>query len=598
MSTLAIDTECTGLNFHKGVRPFFVSTCDDEGNQKWWEFPVDPYTREVDVPNTFVPEFLLYIRKYDYLVFHNATFDVHALETIGISADRLLPRAEDTMIASHVLNSWDPHSLSFLTKNYLGQEDSEEKELKDEVRKARRVGKTKNYLIGKKVQEDYWLPRVLNSRNDVLTRYALRDAERTMELWLLFKDELKEQDLWDIYVNARRLLPVIHHMQNSGVNLRMDALDKTEKKLKVDCKCLNVLMLYFTDKKKLNLQSSKQLQELFYTSWKLPTFEYTPTGFSTSKTTIEKLRDYCKDCRYSGHLSFFNRFLEYKEKLTLLRYIKNYKEHTVDGKLYPSFNPTGTATTRFSSSNPNAQNIGKGDEDNPKAISLRSLFGPPEGKVWLALDYQQLQLRIFAWMSNEPALIRSFQEGYDFHNFVACKLFKVISPSKKQRTIAKNINFGIIFGAGEAKIDATAGMVGAFNLFRKQFPNVTTYMREVSAQVRANGYIHTRGGYKLIVPAEKPYVGVNFIVQGTEGEIVKNAMVSCFEFTEHVKRTNLILQVHDELIFELDKSINCLLFAQHLKAIMEYQGEKLGIETPVSCDLITSSWDKAEKLDI
>ena len=98
MSTLAIDTECTGLNFHKGVRPFFVSTCDDKGNQKWWEFPVDPYTRKVKVPTSFIPEFLLYIRRYDSLVFHHANYDIHALETVGIDSSVLLPKVEDTML--------------------------------------------------------------------------------------------------------------------------------------------------------------------------------------------------------------------------------------------------------------------------------------------------------------------------------------------------------------------------------------------------------------------------------------------------------------------------------------------------------------------
>jgi DNA polymerase-1 len=255
----------------------------------------------------------------------------------------------------------------------------------------------------------------------------------------------------------------------------------------------------------------------------------------------------------------------------------------------------------MSSHDPNGQNVSKGKEQVdadgnllPPRYSLRQVFGPGRFRKWLSIDYDQLQLRIFSYWSKEKRLIDAIAGGADFHNTVAQYIFGVESPTKAQRRIAKNTNFGIIFGAGKAKIDRTSGLRGTYDMVMKLFPNVGEAIAKTSAFVRQYGYVETASGYRLPVPKNKPYVGVNYIVQGTEGDIVKKALGDCYTFLEDTydeEDAAVNAQIHDELLFEFSHKIR--LPVKKLVSIMEYAGEYYGVTCKCKPELVKGNWAEA-----
>jgi DNA polymerase-1 len=229
------------------------------------------------------------------------------------------------------------------------------------------------------------------------------------------------------------------------------------------------------------------------------------------------------------------------------------------------------------------------------------MFGPVPEKTWYAIDYSQLELRVFAAVSKEQPLIDALDAGYDFHGFVASMIFKKPMDEVEdwERTIAKNVNFALIFGAGEDKVNETAGISNAYELFADQFPNAIHYMQKVIQDVRKTGTLRTVDGYRLDIPTDAPYKGVNYLVQGTAGRIVKHAMIKIdkeewFDW----KQIRLVLQIHDELIIEVDNNspYNSPRYINRIMHLMSEAGAEMGINTPSSCERITTDWGHGEEI--
>lgn len=233
----------------------------------------------------------------------------------------------------------------------------------------------------------------------------------------------------------------------------------------------------------------------------------------------------------------------------------------------------------------------------------RDIFAPRPGKVWYAIDYNQLELRIFAAVSGEDSLIQALAEGYDFHGYVASRIFDKPPEeiTKQERRIAKNTNFAIIFGASPRKVNATAGIPDAYELFAGLFPNVHSYMQSTIKEVRKTGYVRTLDGYRLDVPHNAPYKAVNYKVQGTAGSIVKQAMIDIDEegLVDWIN-ARMALQIHDELLIEVDEDseYNHPSNIYDICRAMENAGAKLGVDTPVSCDIITTDWGHGEEVTV
>jgi DNA polymerase I-like protein with 3'-5' exonuclease and polymerase domains len=640
-----------------------VTACDTDGNLFSWEFEVDPITREVlyskspkvikDIEDTLLD--------YSTWVFHNSTFDIRALQLISerlYDAAYYLPyRVQDTLIMAHIIDSADRHGLKYLGELHLDIPADDEHDLKTAVAESRKVAKKIGLSSASIDTEslpnhrgeygfcDYWLPKAVavhegypsdHPWHTVCETYALRDVERTILLYQKFKHyldtyKLKEtihvhpksyinlnanyhnfyETLNDVYQEHREIFRPVLSIQQNGIRFFYNKAKKTINQL-------NEQLLPFQETiadmvgEDFNYRSTKQLREVLYDQFQFPILYRTAKGEpSTDAGTLEELAN---DYRIEG-VELIDNILEIRKRETTIRYIENYisyaKEYYVtyeNGKthtlhyLHPSLNPTGTSTTRFSSSNPNGQNISKGEEvsdgsgTKKKVFNLRELFGPPPGHVWYTIDYKSLQLIIFAYESGDEGLINTFLSGGDPHHYVACGLFDTDSPTELERRIAKNVNYGLIFGAGKAKIDATAGREGTYQLYNDQFPGVNRYMQEVIKNARRDGYVSTAWGYPLEVPLEQAYKGVNYIIQGDEGEIVKRAMIYCNQYLEntHTGICRLIMQIHDELIFECPVDYPFPL--ANIKRLMMKPAEDIGWVTPVDAAIVRKHWGDKESV--
>jgi DNA polymerase-1 len=238
------------------------------------------------------------------------------------------------------------------------------------------------------------------------------------------------------------------------------------------------------------------------------------------------------------------------------------------------------------------------------------VFGPKKGRVWYCLDYSQLQLRIFAYVAGEKQLIQAFEDGYDAHTYMAMRIFNKDADdiTKLERRIAKNVNFGFIFGASPSKIELTAGVPGLWDTVIRMFPSAHRLMESTKKQVYRTGYVTTPHGYRLYLPEKygkvAAHAGVNYIIQGCEGDIVKNAMINCYKHIRMLQEMYMFdgymsFQVHDELIFDFPRDIDlsdvdCSGMGGHvilnLKALMEKPGSDIGMVTPVDVEYTITNW--------
>lgn len=461
--------------------------------------------------------------------------------------------------------------------------------------------------------------------------YVAMDAIRALAVdSVLYPEIQKEPSLLHIHDNIQtRLLEVFYRMESFGVAFNTESLaDRQQyfsaKALDKFKRCVEIAGL-----PDLNCESPDQLVRLIYGDWKVPVAKWTKSEEKPQPSTdMDTLCDIIKDDnkridadkeRYPRLVSrhapspvseFCRNLIIGKKSNKLAEDLAKYKRCALSyqmspGKdwwwrLNPSYNITGTDTVRISAKNPNPMNITKGKQafDIIKEIlkgenmSLRSIFGPKPGREWWSADYKQIQLAIFAYKSGDKEMIKTVEAGHDFHGFMHKKIFddKYDPESDAQRTIAKNVDFGYIFGAGDTKIETTAKMPGLMDTLRVMFPIVTEFIRETSNQVRRTGVVYA-GGYPLQVDQSKPYAGVNYIVQGYEGLIAKEAMVRCHDYLmENTSgQGQLTLMVHDELVFDFPIGMG----EQHvwtLRECMQEAGRSHGMKIGVDFKYTTTNW--------
>lgn len=649
---LAIDTETTGSRWREGDAPYYISTCDEEGNLKCWRFQVDPVTRITLAPRKKIKEVLDYFNQYSTFVFHNAKFDLAALQAIGIDlTDR---KITDTIFRAHIIDNRMSRKLKDLSKLYLGMDDDDEADLLRCVKAARNFlkkehdGKLKKLRVWKYIpgddaddgedgehwmKVDAWIPGQLAlipevweylpteqvlSWTQCLERYGTRDAERTMALEILFTQYMESMPDSDKALQFQLdALPAFMDLEKYGVSLLTDAHgDAIEHHLNRSDQLIED-MTELTGIEEFNPRSTLDVRTALFENYEFPILEVTPKNVpSTNEGILQELLPHSKSPEAE---KFLKKLLAYRKNDMMLRYLGSYEDYRIGSRLYSSFNMVGTDTTRSSSSRPNMQNIGKGEEyDGDKAETLgevaeddyllRRVFGPGKGRIWLDYDYDQLQLRIFAFMSQDPKLIKAFEDGWDAHNYMACQIYGVEKPTKLQRRTAKNVNFGFIFGAQEKKITATCGDASIWPKVNQLFPDAVKYLERVKREVKKTGKV-TVMGYPLQVPINpvtkevKAYTGVVYGVQGMEGLIVKRAMKLCRDYLSSLETLPnqklpegfISLLVHDELVFDLRKPKDLQDLKPHaakLKECMEQAGRDCGIVTPASGSLVLTSWDE------
>lgn len=617
-----------------------VTACDENGYLYKWEWAVDPYTREVDYLSPSAKKVITECKKtlhsYDRWVFHNALFDLTALEYLFFQG-KWFPFEKDihdTMVMAHCHNSVDRLGLKGLALQYLKYSEADEKALDKAVAKARRIATKLGWAIAKadhphltplKSKEgkcDFWLPKALITHDPTLTEeqheemesvcgnYAIGDVERTMGLDIYFQEVLKKRDDWKHYDQNRQCILPLWKMQLHGLQLNRRKIPKLLHELGQHRAELTTGMVRLSRNKTFNPKSSRDVQTALYDTLQIEANSFTKAGQpSTDKEALRDILDH-QDLNLRQE-TFIRRLLTYRKLTTADSYLASYLRFEANNKLYTNINPVGTITVRCASKNPNTQNISKQEKDAEGLdmtidVNLRSVFGPPKGHLWVCIDYSQLQLRIFAHACQDEYLINAFKEGLDIHDTVARKVFHTDLPSSLQRRAAKAINFGIIFGAGKKKIERMSGVEGSYDEFKRQFPLVDRYLKQCERQARKTGYIRTLGGYPLIVERAKAYKACNLVVQGTEGEMVKHAINLVDNYCESPEVSVLpIMTIHDEIIFETKSPITMGRFEQEhsddLKNIAHYMnlaGERLGVNTEVDVKLVKNHWSESKSLTL
>jgi len=635
---IAIDSETSGIFLHHGCRAFMVTACDDQGVMYKWQFRVNPFTRNIFYKKSDVEDMFKTLNAYGVWVFHNATFDMTVLSFIDKRFNTDLFESKlihDTMIMAHTYKSTSKLGLKPLAFFHLGIPEDDEKDLHNAINSCRRKAKKLGWQIAEpdhpylkplmkdKKFCDYWLPFELATRHPELfpspedlelcltacDKYALMDGERTMGLYIYFKEILEKRGDWHAYLRHARVITPTYAMMRQGFKVQERQLPLTIRALKREREKLVKAMATIVGDEAYNPNSGMQTAKFLFTDRQIDAFKFTDSGNpSTDKNSLEAILDY-PDLPADVEL-FINHKITYNKFTTANNYLESYDRFQVNGYVYPGLKIPGTKTLRYSCRDPNAQNVSKLDDsktehtshDTALSINSRNVFGPPKGHIWLCIDYTQLQLRIFAQCCQDPVLLEGFNQNLDIHNIVACKVFKTDKPNELQRRAAKGINFGIIFGAGARKIESMSKMKGSYQEFKNQFPLVDQYLKWAENEAKSKGFIRTLGGYPLQVEKRKAYKACNIIVQGTEGELVKDAIVRCHTESKH-QPFKPIMMVHDEIIFESKVPMRMEDYKKYLPSINAYSkhmnaaANSVGVYTTTDCKVTSTTWAKAKGLD-
>ena len=504
--------------------------------------------------------------KYDRHVFANHGIEVHGY-------------VHDTMLQSYVLEVHKPHSLESLADRHLG-----------------RKGLSYEDMCGKGAHQ------ISFAQVDVekASHYACEDADFTLSvhqrLWPLLQADEKLNFVYQLEMQSSEAL---YRIERNGVLIDAPTLATQSHALG-----LRIMQLeeeaYEITGQRFNLASPKQLGEIFFDKLGLPVVKKTATGArSTDEEVLEKLADdYPLPKKILEHRSLSKLKGTYTDKLAQLA-------QPLTGRVHTHYAQAVAVTGRLSSNDPNLQNI---PIRTPEGRKVREAFVAPPGFVIASADYSQIELRIMAHISEDPALLKAFHEGLDVHKATAAEVFGLTpdTVSSEQRRYAKVINFGLIYGMsafGLAKalgIDNTAAKNYIERYFLR-FAGVKRYMDETRAQAKAQGYVETVFGRRLYLPeinspngprrggAER--AAINAPMQGTAADLIKLSMVKVQQVLDaQHKSTRMIMQVHDELVFEVpDAEVDWV-----KTEIPRLMADVAQLKVPLLAEVgVGSNWDQA-----
>ena len=374
---------------------------------------------------------------------------------------------------------------------------------------------------------------------------------------------LHKEELYDILIqNEMPLIPVLSLMERKGIKIDVSYFKNYSSELEKELAKIEKA-IYEEAGEEFNINSPKQLGDILFVKMNLPSSKKTKTGYSTDVMVLEDLESY-------GY-NIARLLLDYRKLNKLKTTYVDTLPNLVDSnsRIHTSFNQIGTATGRLSSSEPNLQNIPVKTDDG---IKIREGFVAEEGKVLMSIDYSQVELRVLTSMSKDENLIEAYREEKDLHDLTARRIFNLSDSddvTREQRTIAKIINFSIIYGktafglAKELKIPVKDASEYIKKYF-EQYPRVTTFEKEVIEFGEEHGYVKTLFGRKRYISgidsknktikAQAERMAVNTVIQGTAAEVLKKVMLKVYETLKDKDDIALLLQVHDELIFEVEES--------------------------------------------
>jgi DNA polymerase I len=424
--------------------------------------------------------------------------------------------------------------------------------------------------------------------------YAAEDAFITRKLYMTLMPILEAQTAEILETYQKVELPFIHTLldiESHGIKVDTDFFESLKAKSSASIEVLQK-EIYQLCSSEFNLNSPKQLGAVLFEQLNLPVIKKTKTGYSTDDTTLTKLLD--------AH-PVIKKIQQYRERHKLhSTYIEPLLELALkqeDRRVHTSFIQTGTATGRLSSKNPNLQNIPTRSESG-KAI--RQGFIAKEGYTLLGLDYSQIELRLLAHYSRDKTLLDAFSHGKDIHHETAVKLFGEEHAADK-RGIAKSINFGLLYGMGSKKLADTVGISTkeAKEIIESYFTNfssVKAYFEQIKLHAKRDGFVTTLLGRRRYFDFEKAngmqYAmfereSVNTLFQGSAADLIKLSMNKIHETYKESKEIKMLLQIHDELIFEVKEEV-AEQYGHEIQAIMQ---NIYPLHVPLVCNkVIAKSW--------
>ena len=464
-------------------------------------------------------------------------YDQHVLANQGITVRGY---QHDTMLQSYVLEVHRPHNLESLA-----------------LRHTNRTGLSYEDLCGKGKSQIPFAQVPL----DKACAYACEDADQTLDVHRVLWPQIQAQaGLLHIYQLEMQTSQGLWRMERNGVAIDAQELARQSNDLGTRIVALEQAA-YELAGQPFNLSSPKQLGEIFFDKLGLPVVKKTPSGArSTDEEVLEKLaQDYPLPAKLLEHRSLSKLKNTYTDKLAHMALPRT-------GRVHTHYAQAVAVTGRLSSNEPNLQNI---PVRTPEGRRIRQAFIAPPGRVIASADYSQIELRIMAHLSGDEALLRAFHDGLDVHRATAAEVFGVAldQVSSEQRRFAKVINFGLIYGMSSFGLAKNLGIdnqaaAAYIDRYFQRYPGVKRYMDDTVALAHAQGYVETVFGRRLVLPdinggsgprkkaAER--AAINAPMQGTAADLIKKAMVAVQDRLDAAQPdVLLIMQVHDELVFEL-----------------------------------------------
>lgn len=469
----------------------------------------------------------------------NGKYDIAVLKHLGINVMNFY---FDTMLASYVIDPDQKHGMDDLSQKYLNYKPIPLLE-----------------LIGSKKTPE----KIFEVEPERLSDYSCEDADITFRLYEIFKKELKKEKLEKLaYEVEFPLVPVLEDMERTGVKIDIKSLNNfsDELKLKLDEYSDKIYQL---SGEKFNINSTQQLQKVLFEKLKLPQTNKTKTGYSTDARTLESLK---------GSHDIIDVILDYRQVQKLK---STYADSLPDlinpktGRVHTTYNQTAASTGRLSSNDPNLQNIPIRTELGKE---IRKAFVPRDkNHLILSADYSQIELRIMASICGDETLTEAFIYGEDIHRRTAALIFN-INPDEvnaDMRRKAKEVNFGILYGLGPFGLKTRLGITqteakAIIDNYFGSFKKVRSFMTDSVKKAQKKGYAETLLGRRRflkninsnnrVVRQFEERVAINMPIQGTAADMIKIAMIKIYyELEKRKSKTKMILQVHDELVFDAHK---------------------------------------------
>ena len=509
---------------------------------------------------------------------HHLKYDAHILARYDIA---LAGMQFDSMLESYVVNSVATrHDMDSVARQYLGRETIHYEDV---------AGKGVKQLTFNQIDLETAAP------------YAAEDADITLQLHHTLWQQLSEHaTLKSVYEDIEQpLVPVLLEMEETGVlvdrkMLHTQSGELAKKMIELEAKAHELASGPF------NLSSPKQLQQILFEQLGLPVIRKTPKGQpSTAEDVLVELAgDYELPAVIIDYRSVSKLKSTYTDKLPL-----QIAQST--GRIHTSYHQAVAATGRLSSTDPNLQNI---PIRTPEGRRIRQAFVAPEGQVLLAADYSQIELRIMAHLSQDPALMKAFADERDVHRATAAEVFGMAldEVTDDQRRSAKAINFGLMYGMSAFGLARQLGISRGeaqeyVDLYFDRHPGVKMYMDDIREKASANGFVETVFGRRLYLPEinarnanRRQYAertAINAPMQGTAADIIKKAMISVHQWL-HDERpgARMIMQVHDELVFEVDQDK----VENVRERVIDLMNAAATLSVPLRVDAgVGANWDEA-----